>query len=133
MRLVDADGNEIKGAMSAYMHFCGERRAPLTSELKAQHGAAFKQPLVMSALGAEWKVLGAAEKQRFEAAAAQDKARYEAAVASNPANEGVSRRKAPKKKRERTGPKKLSAYMHFCKDRRPSLTAELKASMGMLQ
>ena len=41
-KLVDAAGNPIKGAMSAYMHFCGERRSSLTSELKTQLGADFK-------------------------------------------------------------------------------------------
>ena len=34
------------------------------------------------------------------------------------------------KKNKKAGPKKLSAYMHFCAKRRPDVTAELKASMG---
>eukprot|EP00966_Prymnesium_polylepis_P317281 7330439-Prymnesium_polylepis.1 len=76
----------------------------------------------MTALGAEWKALGESDKARFAALAVADKERYDAAVATNPANK-------PKKK-ARTGPKKLSAYMHFGAERRPSLTAELKASMG---
>jgi len=119
---VDADGNVIKGALSSYMHFCADRRSSLTAELKASMGAAFKNPAVMTALGAEWKVLGESDKARFAALAVADKERYDAAVATNPANK-------PKKK-ARTGPKKLSAYMHFGAERRPSLTAELKASMG---
>lgn len=53
-----------------------------------------------------------------------DKERYDAAVAANPAN------KQQKKKKANAGPKKLSAYMHFCAARRPAITAELKASMG---
>ena len=73
-----------------------------------------------------WKQLDEQDKSRFTAVAADDKSRYDAAVASNPANGAVKRKKASK----RTGRKKLSAYMHFCADRRPSLTAELKASMG---
>ena len=126
--LTDAQGNEIKGAMSSYMHFCQSRRPALTVELKAQHGEAFKQALVMSGLGAEWKVLGDADKAKFAELAAADKVRYETAVASNPANANAPKRK--RKSPAKSGPKKLSAYMHFCAERRPSLTAELKASMG---
>lgn len=126
-KMTDANGQEIKAALSAYMHFCQERRAGLTAELKASMGASFKNTAVMSGLGAEWKQLNAMAKARFEQVAAQDKARYEAAVASNPENAAVKRKSS---KRKSTGPKKLSAYMHFCADRRPSLTAELKASMG---
>ena len=127
-QLTDSAGTPIKAALSSYMHFCQERRPGLTVELKAQHGEAFKQPLVMSTLGAEWKAIGAADKARFEAAAVADKQRYDAAVASNPANANV---KGPKRKKAaRSGPKKLSAYIHFCNERRESVTASLKASMG---
>jgi hypothetical protein len=126
-KLTDANGNEIKAALSAYMHFCAEHRPTLTTQLKAQHGAAFKQPLVMSSLGAAWKQLSDSEKVRFESLAKADKERFEAAVASNPENAKVKRRSA---KKTSSGPKKLSAYIHFCNDRRTSLTAELKASMG---
>ena len=121
---VDADGNDIKGAVSAYMHFCSERRASLTAELKASMGSTFKNPAVMTGLGAEWKALGGSEKERFAATAAADKQRFDTAIASNPANVKTKRVRASK------GPKKLSSYMHFCSERRASLTAELKASMG---
>lgn len=117
---IDAEGNEIKGALSAYMFFCTERRPALTSALKASMGSEFKTTAVMVQLGAEWKQMKRGEKYRFQALAAADKQRYDAAVASNPANK-------PAKK---AGPKKLSAYMHFCAKRRPDVTAELKASMG---
>lgn len=126
-KMTDSHGAEIKAALSAYMHFCQERRATLTSELKASMGGSYKNTAVMSALGAEWKRLEEQDTARFAAVAAQDKARYDAAVASNPEN-ALVKRKSPKRKS--TGPKKLSAYMHFCADRRTSLTAELKASMG---
>ena len=59
-----------KRPLSAYMHFCAERRPSITAELKASMGATFKQPAVMSALGAEWKLLGEADKARFQALAA---------------------------------------------------------------
>ena len=119
-RKIDANGNEIKAALSSYMHFCAARRPAITAQLKATMGSSFKNPAVMTALGAEWKRLNPGDKAPFEALAAADKARYNAAVASNPANQ----------KPKRSGPKKLSAYMHFCKQRRPTITAELKASMG---
>lgn len=116
----DANGNPIKAAKSGYMFFCAERRPSLTSELKTSLGAEFKQPAVMKALGAEWAVLDDGAKAPFSRLAAADKERYEAAVASNPAST----------KRVSKGPQKESAYMLFCKERRPSLTTELKASMG---
>ena len=123
--VVCAEGETIKSALSSYMHFCGERRSGLTSELKAKLGAEFKNTLVMSGLGAEWKALGDAEKARFTAIAQADKERFDAAVAANP------ELKPKKKKAKKTGgPKKLSAYMHFCADRRPAVTAALKESMG---
>ena len=67
----DSAGNPIKAALSPYMHFCAARRPSLTAELKASMGDAFKMPAVMSALGAEWKQLGDAEKAKFQALAAQ--------------------------------------------------------------
>ena len=117
----DADGNEIKAAMSGWMLFCNNRRTALTAELKASMGAEFKTTAVLTGLGAEWKALSEGDKAPFSALAIQDKERYESALASNPAN---------KKKVKKSGPKKLSAYMHFCNSRRTALTAELKASMG---
>ena len=125
----DSAGNPIKAALSPYMHFCAERRPSLTAELKASMGADFKNTLVMSSLGAEWKKLGDGDKAKFAQVAAADKQRYDTAFASNPANANLSKKKRAKKAPS-DGPKKLSAYMHFCASRRPSLTAELKASMG---
>jgi len=114
------------------MHFCQQRRPSLTAKLKASNGADFKQTQVMSALGDEWKALGDVGQARFKTTASRDKDRYDSAVASNPENaelKKAARKKAPKRKAP-SGPKKWSAYMHFCNERRPSLTAELKASMG---
>ena len=65
-----ADGP--KKPLSAYMHFCAERRPSLTEELKAQLGADFKYTLVMTKLGEEWRGVG--DKSKYEAMAAADKA-----------------------------------------------------------
>ena len=64
-RYTDASGQEIKPSLSAYMHFCQERRAPLTATLMASFGASFKSIMVMKELGAEWKVLDSANKERL--------------------------------------------------------------------
>ena len=61
-----------KRPLSAYMHFCAERRPSLTEELKAQLGADFKYTLVMTKLGEEWRGVG--DKSKYEAMAAADKA-----------------------------------------------------------
>jgi len=61
-----------KRPLSAYMHFCAERRPSLTEELKAQLGAEFKYTLVMTKLGEEWRGVG--DKSKYEAMAAADKA-----------------------------------------------------------
>eukprot|EP00320_Phaeocystis_rex_P019627 CAMPEP_0119062442 /NCGR_PEP_ID=MMETSP1178-20130426/6021_1 /TAXON_ID=33656 /ORGANISM="unid sp, Strain CCMP2000" /LENGTH=170 /DNA_ID=CAMNT_0007043723 /DNA_START=201 /DNA_END=713 /DNA_ORIENTATION=- len=123
----DANGQEIKKALSAYMHFCQERRAPLTATLKASLGASFANTMVMKELGAEWKALDSASKERFSQKAASDKERYDKAVASNPENNSL---KPKKKKAKASKPKAPSAYMLFCADRRPAVTAALKASKG---
>lgn len=128
--LTDASGAPIKAAMSSYMHFCSERRSGLTQELKAKLGTEFKNTLVMSGLGAEWKTLSDDAKAKFAAAAQADKERYEAAVASNPDNKLVKKTRKKTKRKSSDGPKKLSAYMHFCAERRPAVTAQLKQSMG---
>ena len=86
----DSAGNPIKAALSPYMHFCAERRPSLTAELKASMGADFKNTLVMSSLGAEWKKLGDGDKAKFAQVAAADKQRYDTAEfdgALAPANE----------------------------------------------
>ena len=129
VKYTDSSGADIKSAMSAYMHFCKERRVGLTAELKAKMGASFTNTEVMKSLGAEWKLL-AGEQERFKGIATEDKARYDTAVASNPANAEINPTKKAKKAKGSGKPKALSSYMHFCNDRRPSLTAELKAELG---
>lgn len=127
-KYTDASGQEIKAALSAYMHYCQERRAPLTASLKASMGTSFANTMVMKELGAEWKRLDAATKARYEDVATADKARFDVAFASNPENANL---KPTKKKKSSSGkPKALSAYMHFCAERRPGLTAALKAKLG---
>merc|ERR1712166_914027 len=44
-------------ALSAYMHFCSERRPGLTAALKTKLGAEFQNKLVMVNLGSEWREL----------------------------------------------------------------------------
>ena len=127
-RYTDSSGAEIKGALSAYMQFCGERRASLTAELKAQHGEAYKNTMPMKQLGAEWKTLPDGDVARFKQLEADDRMRFAAAVASNPANADVKRSR--KKTTTPRAPRAPTAYMTFCNQRRPSLTAELKASLG---
>jgi pSer/pThr/pTyr-binding forkhead associated (FHA) protein len=126
----DATGNVIKPAMSSYLHFCQERRPMVTQQLKAILGAEFKQAAVMSQLGAEWKDLPDATKAKFTSMAKSDKTRYDAAFASNPANASIKRGGGTTRARKSTGPPKLSAYLHFCAEKRPAKTALLKESMG---
>lgn len=118
-----ADGTPIKAALSAYMFFCNDARVRVTAEEKEKAGAAFKQTLVMTKLGALWRELPDAEKVGYQNQAKEDKVRYDAALKSI----GV----LTKAEKKANGPKRpLSAYMHFCAERRPSLTDELKASLG---
>lgn len=49
-KYTDASGQEIKAALSAYMHYCQERRAPLTASLKASMGASFANTMVLLAI-----------------------------------------------------------------------------------
>jgi len=84
----------------------------------------------MSQLGAEWKDLPDATKAKFTSMAKSDKTRYDAAFASNPANASIKRGGGTTRARKSTGPPKLSAYLHFCAEKRPAKTALLKESMG---
>ena len=77
-RYIDSSGQEIKPALSAYMHFCQERRSSLTAELKQSQGASFANTMVMKQLGAEWKVLDASSKDKFAQTAASDKVSHAA-------------------------------------------------------
>ena len=64
---VDAAGEPIKAALSSYMFFCADRRPSLTQELKASKGADFKNTLVLTELGAEWKTLPEGDKTKYVA------------------------------------------------------------------
>ena len=64
-----------KRPLSAYMHFCAERRPSLTEELKAQLGADFKYTLVMTKLGEEWRELSDGAKVKYQDMAAAEKAK----------------------------------------------------------
>ena len=122
-KYTDANGNPIKAALSAYMHFCNDERATVTAEQKRLAGDSFKQTLVMTKLGALWRELPEAQKATYNQKAKEDKARYDAALKAA----GV----LTKAEKKAQGPKRpLSAYMHFCAERRPSLTEELKAQLG---
>ena len=61
-KYTDANGNPIKAALSAYMHFCNDERATVTAEQKRLAGDSFKQTLVMTKLGALWRELPEARK-----------------------------------------------------------------------
>jgi len=62
-KYTDANGNPIKAALSAYMHFCNDERATVTAEQKRLAGDSFKQTLVMTKLGALWRELPPAAQQ----------------------------------------------------------------------
>jgi len=72
-----ADGTPIKAALSAYMFFCNDARVRVTAEEKEKAGAAFKQTLVMTKLGALWRELPDAEKAGYQNQAKEDKVRYD--------------------------------------------------------
>ena len=122
-KYVDANGEPIKAALSAYMHFCGDERATVTASVKAAEGAAFKQTKVMTKLGELWRALDSATVDSYKARAAADKERYDAALAAA----GIL---TPKQKKASKPKRPLSAYMLFCQERRPALTETLKASLG---
>ena len=93
----------------------------MTQELKSYLGDDFKNTMVMSALGSEWKSLGESERTRFSIAAEADRDRYEA-EAGRPKRKSAN---GPKRKSANGPKRKLNAYMHFCVERRPAVTASL--------
>jgi hypothetical protein len=64
-KYTDANGNPIKAALSAYMHFCNDERATVTAQQKRLAGDSFKQTLVMTKLGALWRELPEAQKATY--------------------------------------------------------------------
>eukprot|EP00614_Pseudopedinella_elastica_P030119 CAMPEP_0172633378 /NCGR_PEP_ID=MMETSP1068-20121228/189083_1 /TAXON_ID=35684 /ORGANISM="Pseudopedinella elastica, Strain CCMP716" /LENGTH=368 /DNA_ID=CAMNT_0013445055 /DNA_START=232 /DNA_END=1338 /DNA_ORIENTATION=- len=98
-RLLDSDENEVKAPVSAYIHFCVEKRPEVVAEMKSQHeehkveaSPSSIQQSVMAKLGELWRALG--DRAAYDEMARNDKERYDNAVASNPANAEYIRLKA---------------------------------------
>jgi hypothetical protein len=68
-------------AKSSYMHFCGERRASLTAELKARLGGSFENKMIMVALGEEWRAMNDGAKAKYVAMSEAEKAALASAAA----------------------------------------------------
>lgn len=123
-----AGGEDIKSALSAYMHFCAEKRAGVTTELRGSLGEKFQPKLVMSKLGEMWRGLDEAKLSAYQKQAAADKVRFEKDLSDAGIVTAAQAKKNAKKEDAKNKP--LSAYMIFCQDRRPSVTEQLKAKLG---
>jgi len=115
---------KIKRPKNAFLLFADDHREEVT--LTLQKAGKFTVGKASQQMGWEWQELGETKKKEYEKKAANLKKAYEAAISADPSL-GPTKKKTRKKSE---GPKKLSAYMHFCKERRPAVTSELKASMG---
>ena len=116
--LVDADGNEIKGALTSFFLFSNEKRAEVKAELEKElqelideekqvtedvittEGMKITPIDVSKKLSSLWAALSEEEKATYEAAAVADKQRFDEAVASNTSNvwylEEMSKKSAEK-------------------------------------
>ena len=135
------DPDAPKKGKSAYIFFGLEYREKAKKELMKEHGDDFKNPMVMSRLGAMWKDLQASTKvkdkkevEKFEKMAADDKERYEAEKEdyTPPSEEELSEKLSSKKKRkDPNAPKRgKSAYIFFSQEHREKVKEELMEEHG---
>lgn len=54
-KFFDTNGEPIKPALSAYMHFCADERRRVTDVLRGQMGTEFKATEVLVKLGEMWR------------------------------------------------------------------------------
>lgn len=149
----DANGDPIKPALSAYMHFCADERRRVTDMLRGQMGTEFKATEVLVKLGEMWrgKIISFHETakltpyseldgdsvKRYQSKAAQDKERYNAEVVAAGYERKTAEKKASRPKSVRDCVLRcnsngcLQGYMYFCADRREAITADLRRSMGV--
>lgn len=116
---------KLKRPKNAFLLFADDHREEV--QLKLQKKGKFSVGMASQQMGWEWQELGKTKKKEYEKKAADLKKAYEAAIAADPS---LGSTKKTKTRTTKEGPKKLSAYMHFCKERRAAVTSELKASMG---
>ena len=116
------DPNAPKRGKSAYIFFSQEHREKVKEELMEEHGDEFKNPMVMSRLGAMWKDLQASTKPKdkkavakFEKMAADDKERYQAEMADY-TPPSTDEDEPPKKAAKKPSPKKPSAKKEVKKE-----------------
>jgi hypothetical protein len=118
------EGEKLKRPKNAYMFYTDDRRKAVSATLP---GSSVGE--VAKKLGAEWRAMSENDKAPYAAKAAADKKRYEDAIAAGATPpEQKSRKK--KAKTASTGPKKISAYLHYVKARMQPARAELMKSMG---
>ena len=127
-----------KNARSAYMCFCNANRVDVKKELLKTQDVVKMQD-VSKALGAMWaKVKGTAKEAKWQEMSKADKERYANEVEDyTPSAEYLekvaawevkqSEPKKPKKPRDPTKPKgATSAWMYFCKAKRPLVKAKME-------
>ena len=127
-----------KNARSAYMCFCNANRVDVKKELLKTQDVVKMQD-VSKALGAMWaKVKGTAKEAKWQEMSKADKERYANEVEDyTPSAEYLekvaawevkqSEPKKPKKPRDPTKPKgATSAWMYFCKEKRPIVKAKME-------
>ena len=126
------DPNAPKRGKTAYIYFCGDKRA----EAKEELGDDAKAIEVTALLGKMWNELKndedrADEMEKYIKLAADDKLRYDKEIneyvpSSDDGQEAVPKKKGSKKKDSKTPKRGKTAYIYFCNDKR----AEAKEELG---
>jgi len=125
-KLIDPDA--AKKPQSAYLLFCADNR-----DLVKKENPEMSAQEIMAELGSMWKNLSAKSKEKYNKIYAKNKATYDKTMAGyvRPSDEDLAalevnkpkRTRSSKPKKEKNGPEKkaMSAYMCFCRDKRPGL------------
>jgi len=97
---IKSKSNDLKRNKSSYLFFCQEMRPKILIE-----NPNIKPNQIMIMLGEKWAMLSSDERQKYNDMALEDKRRYTTTKEFNKKNKPV----------------KISAYLQFCADERPSL------------
>jgi hypothetical protein len=97
---IKTKANDLKRNKSSYLFFCQEMRPQIVSE-----NPNIRPNQIMIILGEKWAQLSCDDRKKYNDLALDDKKRYTASKEFNKKNK----------------PAKISAYLQFCADERPSL------------
>lgn len=114
------DPNAPKKWNTSYILFCMDQREKIKNTNKNLNAVQ-----ITSKLGELWKALPDKERKHYEELSKKDKTRYEEEMEKYNPKSSEEKSFMKKSRNKQTGPKRpLTAYMYFCKEKRPEVKAQ---------